>query len=166
MYKKIHILYFISLVEHEEGVNSLNFSFAFSLDHCSLSWHCTSPVRADWKSHMAGDKARAGVVCTLCRGSDSMPLHLKGSSALAECFHGCTYLRTQVWANPQPFVGVSSIQLELVTASGRVTNISNHLLGFVKVQQGRRAVNSYATATLIFGEMWFVCSLATKITCH
>lgn len=65
-----------------------------------------------------------------------MPLHLKGSSVLAECFHGCV----------SPFVGVNSIQqwlslshpLELVTGSGRVKNISNHLTGMRKGAEQHR----------------------------
>lgn len=73
-----------NLVDHEEGLNSQNSSFSLS-----LSWHCTSRVRAGWKSHMAGDKARAGIVCILCRASGTTPLHLKGSSGLAESSHAC-----------------------------------------------------------------------------
>lgn len=106
-----------------------------------------APVeRTDWKSHMAGDKPRAGIVCTLCRGSGTPPPHLKGSSGLAECFGGCmsstamfAYHRCHwfwssllVWTAVQSIQQLLSHQLGPVAASVEVQNFCSSLQWSVK----------------------------------
>lgn len=133
-----------SIMEHEEVENNRK---CLSLSP-SLSWHCTSWERTDWKSHMAGDKPRAGIVCTLCRGSGTLPPHLKGSSGLAECFWGCmsstalfAYHRCYwSWSSLLVWTAVQSIQQRLslshqlgpVAASGEVKNVCSSLQWSVK----------------------------------
>lgn len=148
IYNKKYISHLTSTVEYEEEENKLKF---LSLSP-SLPWHCTSRARADWKSHMAGDKPRAGIVCTLCHGSGTLPPHLKGSSGLAESFRGCTsstalftYHRCYwscssllVWTAVEsipPRLSLSH-QLGPIAASGRVKNLSPSLQRFVKAQHG------------------------------
>lgn len=89
---QIYISDLTSIVEREE----VEYNRKFLSLSPSLSWHCTTWERTDWKSHMAGDKPRAGIVCTLCRGSGTLPPHLKGSSDLAEHFWGCTVCLPQL----------------------------------------------------------------------
>lgn len=59
--------------------------------HLSLAvscccWCSASRERTDWRSHMAGNKPRAGFMSTLCRGSGFLPPHLIWLGTLAK--HG------------------------------------------------------------------------------
>lgn len=115
-----------SIVEHEEVENNRKFPSLLP----SLSWHCTTWERADWKSHMAGDKPRAGIVCTLCLGSGTLPPHLKGSSGLAECFWGCTS-STALFAYHRCYWSCSSLLVWTAVQSIQQRLSLSHQLGAV-----------------------------------
>lgn len=76
-----------TIVEHEGGIEQVSSETWNALLQDSpslpLCWHCSSRESTDWESHMAGNKPRAGFMSTLCRGSGTLPPHLKGSSDLA-----------------------------------------------------------------------------------
>lgn len=132
---------------------------------------------------MAGDKPRAGIVCTLCHGSGTLPPHLKGSSGLAECFRGCTsstafpttgvtdpaavcWCEQQLrafhsgchchtsWDPSQPQAGLKISPLPYSDLRKHSTEVFSHSGAFSKAELASRC-SSWITATLIWlwGEM-------------